>query len=119
MKTRYRLFAGLLGLACVTTAPAQDEGEIEEVEITGSRIERGELTAKSPVVSVDPASLDVFGSLSVGDVGDVDKSIGFNLPDSVIDRSRDAIDEAITEAMQDAIEQAGRDAVEDEGNGDF
>ena len=116
MKTRYRLFAGLLGLACVTTAPAQDEGEIEEVEITGSRIERGELTAKSPVVSVDPASLDVFGSLSVGDV---DKSIGFNLPDSVIDRSRDAIDEAITEAMQDAIEQAGRDAVEDEGNGDF
>jgi iron complex outermembrane receptor protein len=55
-------FAAIAGIASLTTAPAvfsQDDSEIEEVVITGSRITNPNLTQSSPVASVDAATIEL------------------------------------------------------------
>jgi iron complex outermembrane receptor protein len=55
-------FAAIAGISSLTTAPAifaQDEAQIEEVVITGSRITNPNLTQSSPVASVDAATIEL------------------------------------------------------------
>ncbi|MFT6294164.1 MAG: outer membrane receptor protein involved in Fe transport [Glaciecola sp.] len=55
-------FATIAGIASITTAPAtfaQNEAEIEEVVVTGSRIRNPNLTQSSPVASVDAATIEL------------------------------------------------------------
>jgi iron complex outermembrane receptor protein len=55
-------FAAIAGVSSLTTAPAifaQDEAEIEEVVVTGSRIRNPNLTQSSPVASVDAATIEL------------------------------------------------------------
>lgn len=74
LNTLATTISGVLGTggmvaACFVSAPADaQEGVMEEVTVTGSRIVRRDLTAPSPIVTVDANRLEQSSTLSIESV---------------------------------------------------
>ncbi|UXI67622.1 TonB-dependent receptor plug domain-containing protein [Tahibacter amnicola] len=72
---RYALYVGTtaaVGLSATATPVFAQEGEntekLETIVVTGSRIRRVDLETASPVVSIDKATIEKSGKLTVGDL---------------------------------------------------
>tara|TARA_Y100000052_G_scaffold27486_1_gene35663 strand:- start:52589 stop:55414 length:2826 start_codon:yes stop_codon:yes gene_type:complete len=64
------VFAGALGGAFAAPAIAQDDGEARQgtVTVTGSRIEKQDFVANSPIATVDAETFELTGSVNTEDV---------------------------------------------------
>jgi outer membrane receptor protein involved in Fe transport len=92
------VIAGLSGvmLGFGAGTAAQDEGEIEEIEVTGQRIQRSGFTAPTPVTVINREAIDDLGLINVGDVV---KELPQNNPEvSATNTSQGSINGYVTDA---------------------
>jgi outer membrane receptor protein involved in Fe transport len=71
--TKTLLFSGLMGIGFGLASEAafpQDDDEIEEITVTGSRIQRGNLTQPNPVYGLDAEDVKLSGQTNLIDIVD-------------------------------------------------
>lgn len=69
---RYALYAGTTAVVGLSAAPvlAQDESsqQLETITVTGSNIRRVDIETSNPVITIDRASIEKSGKLTLGDL---------------------------------------------------